>query len=766
MTTNGRAVAGVLLAAAVALLAMARWPQHWLETDLMALLPKESRDPLVATATGKLSAAAEGRVVWLIGDRTRARARAAAEDLAGRLSASGLFAAVDYRVDERRFQTLYRTLLPYRFGLLAPADRERLRDNPKALIERRRRELFGSFGVAAAGLANDPLGLFQHYLAQLEPGGGELNHGVVLFAHDGMHYALVVTRSRHTGFRVVSEPPLLKLSAGLRRWAHEHGHRLLATGLPLYSAYGASSAQREINRIGSISLLAVAALMLLVFRSLRPLALALLAIGAGVAGGLATVVLILGHIHVATLVFGAALIGMAVDYALHYLCGRLQTGAMASDSHAGVLPGLRLSLATSVLAFLALAVTPFPGLRQIALFAAGGLTAAWLAVVLWLPALAGRRPPHAPARLTAALQRLPRPSRLWLGLLVIAALPGLWQLHWLDDVRSFYAAPPSLEHDRKVIESILPARGNGRFLLVRAPSKQAVLEREQALLGPLAALRTSGAIASFQAIASMVPSAAGQGRDIARQRALYAPGAAFARFVDSLGFSADARTQLDAALAGAGARRLRVGQWLALADPSWQPLWLGCHDGVCASAIAVAGVSDDGPLQALADRLRGVQWVDPVARISGLIGHYREIALALLGAAIAAALAMLSVAIGFVAALRTVLVPLAAILCAAGVIGYAGGAFSVFNLFALLVVFGMGIDYAIFQQQAAADHRGTTTLAIAMAASTTLLAFGLLSLSETPVISAFGMTLTPGLLAAFVFSFVLGPTEPDSGGES
>ncbi len=74
---------------------------------------------------------------------------------------------------------------------------------------------------------------------------------------------------------------------------------------------------------------------------------------------------------------------------------------------------------------------------------------------------------------------------------------------------------------------------------------------------------------------------------------------------------------------------------------------------------------------------------------------------------------------------------------------------------ALLLVLGIGVDYALFFRETGLDNPATL-LAIALSSLTTLLAFGLLALSATTAIHAFGQTILVGILVAFLLSPMAG----------
>jgi len=80
---------------------------------------------------------------------------------------------------------------------------------------------------------------------------------------------------------------------------------------------------------------------------------------------------------------------------------------------------------------------------------------------------------------------------------------------------------------------------------------------------------------------------------------------------------------------------------------------------------------------------------------------------------------------------------------------------NLFHVMALFLVLGFGMDYTIFSKEMR-EQQDITLEAILLSACTSLLSFGLLSLSSIPVVASFGMTLLIGnifnLLGAFIFA--------------
>ena len=100
-----------------------------------------------------------------------------------------------------------------------------------------------------------------------------------------------------------------------------------------------------------------------------------------------------------------------------------------------------------------------------------------------------------------------------------------------------------------------------------------------------------------------------------------------------------------------------------------------------------------------------------------------------------------------------------AVLVTLAVLALLGEALSLFHLAALLLLAGLAIDYALFL---AAGGRGgwtRTTGAVLTCAVSTLLTFGLLSLSETPVLHGIGLTVATGVAAAFLLACAFTPRQ-------
>ena len=100
--------------------------------------------------------------------------------------------------------------------------------------------------------------------------------------------------------------------------------------------------------------------------------------------------LVFRNIHILTFVFSTTLIGVCVDYSLHYFVA-LKEGKTGTEVIKDIFKSLTVSLITTVSAFLILLFADFTLLRQISIFTITGLVTVYGIVVLWYPLWLNRR---------------------------------------------------------------------------------------------------------------------------------------------------------------------------------------------------------------------------------------------------------------------------------------------------------------------------------------------------------------------------------------
>ena len=753
----------IFLILLLVVLALAGW--QWrngppLSANLMELVPGTAPDALESRAEQRMQEPLNREMLVLVGHADRQQAVAMAQQLGEQWQASGLFEKVQWNL-QADLPALRTQLLQGRLAMLSFEDRQQLIEHPDAFIQQRVQGLFDPFtGFSLVPSQEDWLGLTgriqnsqpQHGAVQLDIGSGAL-----VADTDGISWVLLRARTTGNAFDMKLPLQVAELLQSSRAEAAQAKVQLLAASGLLYAANGQQQATREMTWVGGGATIGILLLLLLAFRRWRVL-LAFVPVLVGMLFGAVACVALFGHMHVMTLVLGSSLIGVAVDYPLHYLSKSWSLKPWRSwPALRLTLPGLTLSLITSCIGYLALAWTPFPALTQIAVFSAAGLIGAYLCAVCLLPALlkgVQLRPAQWPLRVCeslllcreALLKRASTP--VLLAVLVAFCVAGLLQLDSKNDIRQWVGAPQQLTDEAQTIARITGYQPTSQFFLVRAADQQQLLERQNALSERLDQLVNLEKLQGYLSLNQLVspPSEQVQVREALNKLAqhwqplldLGVPVAALQAELESL--RALPIQDVDTALRG------------PLAEP-YRALWLGStDDGGVAAMVSLQGLNNPALLQVQALDLPGVELVDRLGELNSVFAATQISAAKLKLASCVLIVLVLILPFGLGGALRIVTLPLLAAVCSLASLGWLGQPLTLFSLFGLLLVTAISVDYAILMREQVGGA-AVSLLGTLLAALTTWLSFGLLAVSSTPAVSNFGLSVSLGL----VFSFMLAP---------
>ncbi len=730
------------------------------DTDILALLPVQERDPILQQSFTHMVEASQQRVIVLVGAADWADAKRAADAYSAVLANRKDLLQATQLTDQMQSDWLEQ-FQQHRLPLLTAQQEDQLRTQPPAFwVDAALAKLYSPFsGPKLGAWRDDPFGLFSEWVQQraqetpVRPRDGHL-----FVANKDKQYVLLPLTLQIPAFSMSAQEVIVPLLEQAKSAAREVAPQveIITAGVVLHAAAAGEQASGEVSTIGLGSLAGIILLTWLSFRSFKPIGLVLLSIGIGCLGSFSICWFLFDRIHLLTLVFGASLIGVAQDYGIYFLCNRLGADEKL-DSTAllkRLMPGLSLTLLAAVIGYMGLAFTPFPGLRQMALFSALGLIFAWMTVVCWFPLLisGGTLKGGALIRLygntLSYWPRLRMNKLTWscAAIFVVLATIGCLRLGANDDIRLLQTPPKHLIDDQIKLSTLLDAPTPVQFFLVRGESAEMVLQREEILKKRLDPLIAQHKISGYQAMSNWVPSAQTQDARIAllKEKLLDGDGP-LAQLAEKIGEDKIWTATTRAHLLEAG-KLLTLDEFLKTpASEPWRHLWLGQVGGMTASIVALRGLSNvDLPLlQQAATGLDGVQWVDKVDEISSVLGRYREyMSLVVLAAYI--------VVFGLLFARYRrhtwrVLAPTAvASISTLALLGFAGQNLQLFHVLALMLLLGVGVDYGIFMQEQSSKRDATSWLAVGLSAANTILSFGLLGLSRTPALQAFGLTMLIG----------------------
>jgi predicted exporter len=739
------------------------------DTDILALLPVQERDPVLQQSFQHMVDSAQQRLVVLVGAADWNKAKQAADAYRKVIGEQPAVVGAT-PLNEKTQDDWLQLFREHRSVLMTEKQEQQLKEQgAQAWSETALGGLYNTFGGPKVGSwQEDPFGLFSGWVqerAQETP--VRPRDGYLFVGDDKMQYVLLPFELKVPAFSITAQDKVLPLLERAAAAAHAAvpGADLIPAGVILHAAAASAQAQREMHTIGAGSLLGIVLLTWLVFRTVRPIVMVLLSITIGVLGAFSVCWLLFGQVHLMTLVFGASLIGVAQDYGIDFLCNRMEANPKL-DSHAllrRLLPALLLTLLAAVIGYAGLAFTPFPGLRAMAVFSALGLVFAWLTVMAWFPlfvrgGVLRQGPLVAPyVGLLAHWPRWPflRPNAGPGGrLLLTAALcvggaglaAGIARLGANDDIRLLQNSPKALVDSQQRLGKLLDSASPVQYFLVRGANEEEVLQREEALKRGLDPLIADRVIGGYQALSNWVPSQMlqAQRRALVRDK-LFADDGPLAAVAEQVGENKDWIAAARAKAAEGAAPLLPQDFLAAPASEPWRHLWLGQHGKEFASIVALRGLQYSGlpRLHAAAGGMHGVQWVDKVGEISAVLGRYRV----MMGWVLAAAYVLIFLLLlpRYRGGAWRVLAP--TLLASAGtlaLLGWSGMPLQLFHVLGLMLLLGVGVDYGVFMAERASRGPVAPWLAVGMAAANAILGFGLLGLSSTPALQAFGLTMLAG----------------------
>ncbi len=733
-----------------------------LRSDLSFVVPRNP-SPDVSLLAERLQRGPSAGLILVAIDGPPGEALAQASgDLAAALRRSGVFHLVangqfDAHQRELAFLHAHRYLLN---PAIEPGDFtvEALRAGLQSTLS----TLATAYGpLAKRYLPTDPTGRFQQVVGYWAAGVGQRRSAGVWLSEDGRR-AFLLLWSKGEGFDLDQQEATLALIRNAFTEVNTAGTLdLILSGPSVFAAAARQTIKQDMQDLSSLSIALVMALLFLAFRSPTVVAVLVLPLGFGVCAGALAVQFAFGEIHGIALAFGATLIGVVVDYPIHVV----SHGGVAGAS-VPVWRTLRLGVLTTMAAFLPFSLSSFPGLGQIGLFAVVGLPVAALVTRFVLPSVLPRDP-------------LPRPGPSWRWMvaassglshlripLAFAAVVGVclvWlrdQSFWESDLRNLSPAAAALRTlDRDLRREIGAA--DVRFLMVlRGESPEALLRRSEAMMPALDRLRDQDRLVGFDLLARYLPSSASQAR---RREALPAAPelrAALQEATQELPFRENLFEPFLEDVARAAAEPTLTLEDYRAAGLGWRvdPL-IFRQGGTWVAMIVPTGVRDPADLaEFVAAQSRGdLALLDLKAGSEALVADYREEAFLWLGLGFLIAIGVLVCGQRPPARVLRVLLPVGlAVILTSCTLVLAGTLLSLFHLLSMLLVVGVGLDYALFFDRNTEDDesRARTLRANILCGATSFSVFAILATSEVPALRGIGVTVAVGTLFSLIAAVI------------
>ena len=774
-----------------------------MDSDLYSILPDSDEVKNVSAAESVLSSRTLRNITVLVGHDNFEVARSAAVALDSAFKDDSSFEETRLFVNEKMMDETREFFFNHRYTLQGRNVREILaKGDFETLKNRALQKIYGSFSMANLNrLDEDPFLLgdaaFENFVqhSPMSLSRFSIRDSVLYAVDSGVTYVMWNAKLSENVPSMASDGHVIaKMNRVLDSLKLAKPGLIVAkSGVPFHSYESSDRAMSEIAWISGVSIVLILLLLLYVFRSSLPIVATLSTIAIAIFTALAFTWYVFGNIHVFTLVFGTSIIGVSIDYAVHFF---VHWKAGVQNVRSSIIKGLLLGFLTTELSYIALSFAEFSLLRQMAVFSIVGLLSAFLTITLLFHAVfenpsvfktaaeseSTNLPTQFPKVFLDAYSKFSKWGiRLMFALFILALLPGLILLHIHTDIGNFYTMNEEIKASEALTSKLNNLGVAPTYFIVEGNDGIEVLENEEQLTERLANAEKECLVKAYLAVSNIIPSGRFQAGSILDLEKLVfgikkrwteilinnefpqmlAPNVRnylteigvenHSIFVKSLLLSHDF---IDFEKIDKNDRFVDVdlkNDFPQSLSFLLQMLWIGHIGDKYYSAVLPLHVFDKFDAKKIAEGLPGVHVVNKKHNINNALTKISQVSLKLVGFAYVVVFFILIIVYKFKDAVRIIRAPVLASLFAASIFGYIGIDFNFFAIVGVILTLGIGIDYALFFKEGCRQNLATS-LAIMLSAMTTIISFGSLACSAFVPIKTFGFVVLLGISCCFLLS--------------
>lgn len=596
----------------------------------------------------------------------------------------------------------------YQYNLLSSKNIKRLENNYyEAVTAESLENLYNPLGIMLLPLDDDPFMLFTDYIKSLSSGTGDYSS----INYNDKYYSIIT---------IEINPDLAlsptKINGEIKKLTQQQnklsvdGVKIYLTGTPIHSYYASSRSMLEINLICILSVIFLLGLFKYYFSDLRLLIPTLTSIGLGMLLGYIVCTLIFPSIHVLTFVFSTTLIGICIDYSLHYFIEK---------DLSKIFKSLTVSMLTTVSAFAVLLFSGVELLKQIAVFTMTGLFSVYLMVVLFYPLLKIKTEER-----TINFSLSDKAKKILLYSVIAVAFCGLFFIRFNDDIKDMYVPSKKLAGAEKLFKNVTGNNSKITFAVVNGDTFQELLENEEKLTNEIK-------FTKFQALSKYLPSHKQQARNRELRKNLYTN--------ELKNYSVF----------------LTPAQVSKLLNETYPEDYLDfdIENSVFSEFLLDKNTSlvilyDIKEPQTIIDN--GYKYIDVQKTISERIKTCRKNCLTMIIPVFAILFILLSAIYKPKNTLKILTPSLLASTFSIGILSLFKVEINLFHVLAIFLIIGFGLDYSVFK---AGGIKGSKD-AVLLSCLTTIFSFLLLALTNFKLISSLGLILSIGLSVSYLTSLI------------
>lgn len=526
-------------------------------------------------------------------------------------------------------------------------------------------------------------------------------------------------------------------------------------GSPVYGVDLQATVRQEATLFSVAASIALLIFVIFRFRTWHRVLGVALPVACGAAAGVCALTLAFDTTHGITLAFGFTLLGIAIDYPLHVYSHQLE-----KDENTHLWPTMRLGIASTLVAYIAFLFSGTEGLQQLGLFASVGIIVAALVCAFLTARPTGPEATNSPVDLPSeAIAEPQRDSQLtFLPSLAVATVGIIGLLNtslFADDLSTLTPVDPAILETDVQLRASMGVTDARYIISIHTQTLEENLQANESIVEQFYGLLTSGLLEGFRSISEILPSQATQQRRVD----LLQHSQALKRFneaADAAGFQPEAFapfTDLWRAWQQ-NPKSLSIDdlkqdpQLNALVESSLyenQAGWTGL--------IYLQGIHSVTALQAEVAQIPSATLIDLKATANSMVAGYRERLLTLLGLALAVVTVLIGSQLRLMRALWSLSTVAATVLFTGAVSAWMQSGLSLFDIMALALVAGLGLDYALFYglDGDQAQHKATKN-SVQVCAISSLLVFSILAFSSIPVLHGLGLTVSVGVSCAYLLA--------------
>lgn len=737
----------LILLAVLSAVIVYKLPHTQFEGSVLSLLPDENRSALDKNISDEFLRRIDSQAVFLIKDSNDGKS---AESFYNKIKTIDLVLSVTGRIDDSYKAQFNNFLYENKLALIDDDLRDRL--NKGKYENKVLSKVYSALsGTGHAELTSDPLLLTRQIASSLSKGSPfTVKNGFLSCSYKNETWYFINLKLKSSGFDIrTGHQFVTDVNRIVSEVENEYKDTvILKRGTCFYSDYASSKASADITVLGSLTVILVFAFIYYVFRSLSPLLLSLLSVGAALTGGLALTLIFYQKISLILLGMCLCVIGIVCDYTIYYLSRRMtELKKSPIDTLKTLLKPLLFACITDLCAYLIILLTPVDSLRQIALFSAGALTMACLFVITIEPYIAFslKEPKHLNfTNIERFLSFITKKNvrYLLLAFFISVSFAGLFFYKTGDDPKTLQDLPYDLKNEDSKISEITKQNNSMSFIVVQDDDLQNLLKTYDSIKTCLNEAKKDNVISSFKALP--YNSVETQRHDFLLIKKNFE---ALKNLYE--------RKNIGLNISEYSYRETGFDEFLnSNLGISYQDFVVKTDDNY-AVLILLDEIKNRKLLELKLLSFDNVFLSERHREITDTFRTFRHYLCLVLLSFIVVIILSSVLRLGIKKGLTGALMNLIAVLFSGSVLLLSGYSINIFNILSLILVLGIGVNYSVFFTNSDKENRSLALLSIFTAFITTLLSLGILIFSSTAAVKGFGITLTSGLFASFILSIFI-----------